>query len=76
VAYHAGDRIDLFSDGYVDQFGGPERRKFMTARFNALLMDQRDVPMALQADRLEQAFLDWKGPLEQVDDVCVLGLAV
>ncbi len=76
VAYHAGDRIYLFSDGYVDQFGGPERRKFMTARFNALLLEHRHMPLALQAERLEEAFLAWKGPLEQVDDVCVLGLAV
>lgn len=76
VAYHAGDRIYLFSDGYVDQFGGPDRRKFMTERFNALLLEQRHLPLALQAERLEQAFLEWKGQLEQVDDVCVLGLAV
>lgn len=76
VAYHAGDRIYLFSDGYVDQFGGPDKRKFMTARFNDLLLEQRHVPLALQADRLEQAFLAWKGAHEQVDDVCVLGLAV
>lgn len=76
VAYHTGDRIYLFSDGYVDQFGGPERRKFMATRLNALLMDHRDLPMAMQAERLEQAFLDWKGPLEQVDDVCMLGIAV
>ncbi len=76
VAYHAGDRIYLFSDGYVDQFGGPEKRKFMTTRFNALLLDHRHLPLALQAEQLDQAFNAWKGPLEQVDDVCVLGLAV
>jgi serine phosphatase RsbU (regulator of sigma subunit) len=76
VAYHPGDRIYLFSDGYVDQFGGPEKRKFMAGRFNALLMEHRHIPLALQSERLEQAFLDWKGPLEQVDDVCVLGIAV
>lgn len=76
VAYHHGDRIYLFSDGYVDQFGGPEKRKFMAGRFNALLLEHRHMPLALQSERLEQAFLDWKGPLEQVDDVCVLGIAV
>lgn len=76
IAYHSGDRIYLFSDGYVDQFGGPGRRKFMTKRFNELLIAHQHMPMALQADVLERAFLDWKGANDQVDDVCVLGLAV
>ncbi len=76
VAYHPGDRIYLFSDGYVDQFGGPDRKKFMSARFNEMLAANQHLPMALQAEALERAFLDWKGDNEQVDDVCVLGLAV
>jgi serine phosphatase RsbU (regulator of sigma subunit) len=76
IAYHAGDHIYLFSDGYVDQFGGPERKKFMTARFNEMLISNHQLPMALQAELLERAFLEWKGDNEQVDDVCVLGIAV
>ena len=75
VAYHEGDRIYLFSDGYVDQFGGPERKRFMSARFNQMLAENQHLPMAMQADLLERAFLDWKGGNEQVDDVCVLGIA-
>lgn len=76
VAYHPGDSIYLFSDGYVDQFGGPDRRKFMPARLGELLLAHHERPMALQAEALERAFLDWKGPNPQVDDVCVLGIAV
>lgn len=76
LAYHAGDRIYLFSDGYVDQFGGPDGRKFMSARFSAMLEQHQHLPLALQAEELERAFDAWKGEREQVDDVCVLGLAV
>ncbi len=76
VAYHPGDRIYLFSDGYVDQFGGPDRRKFMATRFGELLLANQHLPLTAQHDMLERTFLDWKGAEEQVDDVCVLGIAV
>ncbi len=76
LAYSPGDRIYLFSDGYVDQFGGPERKRFMTSRLHDLLSANRHVPMQEQAALLDRAFLEWKGEEEQVDDVCLLGLAV
>ena len=76
LAYSPGDRIYLFSDGYVDQFGGPERKRFMTSRLHELLNANPHVPMPEQAQLLERAFLEWKGEEEQVDDVCLLGLAV
>ncbi|MBP7514818.1 MAG: SpoIIE family protein phosphatase [Flavobacteriales bacterium] len=76
VAYHEGDRLYLFSDGYVDQFGGPDRKKFMSARFNEMLANNQHLPLAEQAVVLEKAFLEWKGENEQVDDICVVGLAV
>ncbi|HMQ76859.1 MAG TPA: PP2C family protein-serine/threonine phosphatase [Flavobacteriales bacterium] len=76
LAYHAGDRIYLFSDGYVDQFGGPDGRKLMATRFSAILEQHQHLPLALQAEELERAFDAWKGAREQMDDVCVLGLAV
>ena len=74
IAYHPGDRIYLFSDGYVDQFGGPERRKFMAARFNEMLVANQQLDMAAQGELLERVFLEWKGEQEQLDDVMVLGL--
>ncbi|MCB0765377.1 MAG: PP2C family protein-serine/threonine phosphatase [Flavobacteriales bacterium] len=76
LAYSPGDRIYLFSDGYVDQFGGPERKRFMSARLQDLLGGSRALTMGEQAELLERAFTEWKGSEEQVDDVCVLGLAV
>ncbi len=76
LAYAPGDRIYLFSDGYVDQFGGPERKRFMAARLHELLNSNQHVSMESQGALLERAFLDWKGDEEQVDDVCLLGLAV
>ncbi len=76
LAYLPGDRIYLFSDGYVDQFGGPERKRFMSARLHALIMEHKHLPLKQQARILDQAFLDWKGSGEQLDDVCLLGLAV
>lgn len=76
LAYDRGDRIYLFSDGYVDQFGGPERKRFMSGRLQQMLHDNQHVPMAEQAVLLEAAFTAWQGAEEQVDDVCMLGLAV
>lgn len=76
LAYHPGDRIYLFSDGYVDQFGGPDKRKFMPARLEELLLSVQDRPMQQQGEAIDRAFLDWKGALPQVDDICMLGLAV
>lgn len=74
VAYHPGDRLYLFSDGYVDQFGGPERRKFMAARFNDMLVANQQLDMSAQGELLERVFQEWKGDEEQLDDVMVLGL--
>lgn len=76
IVYAAGDRIYLFSDGYADQFGGPERKKFMIARFNRMLLEHQGLDMRAQKERFDETFTDWKGPEEQVDDVCVLGLQV
>jgi len=58
----------------VDQFGGPERRKFMAARFNEMLVANQQLDMAAQGELLERVFLEWKGEQEQLDDVMVLGL--
>ncbi|MBL7956058.1 MAG: SpoIIE family protein phosphatase [Flavobacteriales bacterium] len=76
LAYTAGDRIYLFSDGYVDQFGGPERKRFMNSRLQELIQANGHLGLKEQAVVIERAFLDWKGPVEQMDDVCMLGLAV
>lgn len=76
LAYTVGDRIYLFSDGYVDQFGGPERKRFMISRLHSLIAENQHLPMKEQAILFDRTFLDWKGNEEQMDDVSMLGLAV
>ncbi len=71
-----GDRIYIFSDGYVDQFGGEKGKKFMNRRFKALLLDIQDEDMDKQRKILEQKFDEWRGGHEQVDDVCVIGVSI
>lgn len=71
-----GDILYVFSDGFVDQFGGPKGRKFMTKAFKQLLVDLQDKPMSEQKTILDKTFEDWKGNNEQIDDVLVMGVKV
>ncbi len=71
-----GDTIYIFSDGYADQFGGPKGKKFMYKPFKNLLLSIQDKDMDDQKEILEQRFNEWKGNLEQVDDVCVIGIRI
>lgn len=74
ISYRKSDRIYMFSDGYVDQFGGPEQRKFLTSRFKELLSSSHELSLAQQAKLLENTFEQWKGENEQVDDVCLMAV--
>ena len=76
LAYSEGDRLYLFSDGYVDQLGGPSGKRFMSVRLQELLSANATMPMADLGRVLEHTFVRWKGGQEQLDDVCVLGIAV
>jgi serine phosphatase RsbU (regulator of sigma subunit) len=67
------DLIYLFSDGFIDQFGGPDGKKFKYKPFRNLILSLADLSMEEQKNRLNQAFLDWKGNLRQLDDVLVFG---
>lgn len=71
-----GDCLYMFSDGYADQFGGENGRKFMSKRFQKLLIDNSSLPMAEQHDNLLLTFEDWKKGYDQMDDVIVLGIRV
>jgi len=71
-----GDLIYLFSDGYSDQFGGPRGKKFMHKNFVKLLCEISDKPMPEQQKELERRFEAWRGDLEQVDDVSVIGIKI
>jgi transcriptional regulator with GAF, ATPase, and Fis domain len=69
-----GDCIYLFSDGYADQFGGPKGKKFKYSRFKELLVQIHGKHMDEQHDILNHMIVAWQGDLEQIDDVCVIGL--
>lgn len=71
-----GDCIYLFSDGYPDQFGGPDNKKFMLRRFQEMLGEVHKLPMAQQKDILIQRLNEWRGANEQVDDILVIGIRV
>jgi serine phosphatase RsbU (regulator of sigma subunit) len=76
IKLEKGDTIYLFSDGYVDQFGGPRGKKFMTAKFKTLILSIQNKSMDEQKTILNESFNGWKGDLEQVDDVCVIGVKI
>jgi CheY-like chemotaxis protein len=68
------DQIYLFSDGMVDQFGGENRMKFLSKNFRELLLNIHTNPMTEQKKLILKSFHDWKGDLEQIDDVLIIGL--
>lgn len=71
-----GDLLYIFSDGYADQFGGPKGKKFKYRQLEELLLSQSTAPMQTQKLALEEHFERWKGQLEQIDDVCVIGVRI
>jgi serine phosphatase RsbU (regulator of sigma subunit) len=66
----------LFTDGFADQFGGPKGKKFKYKQFEEKLLAISAQPMEEQKKSLEQAFDNWKGTVEQVDDVLVIGIKI
>ena len=70
------DVIYTLTDGYADQFGGSKGKKFMYKPLKNLLLSIQDKNMNEQKEILEQRFNDWKGDLEQVDDVCMIGVRI
>ena len=69
-----GDSIYLFSDGYADQFGGPQGKKFMYRRFRHLLLTIHQLKMKDQKAFLEESIEGWIGNLDQVDDILIIGI--
>ena len=76
VDLQAGDSLYIFSDGYVDQFGGNKGKKFMSKNFKNLLLSIQDKSMEEQKELIDKAFEDWRSSEPQVDDVCVIGVRV
>ncbi len=76
ISIEKGDTIYLFSDGYADQFGGSKGKKFMVGNMQKLVSDIYHKPIKEQEQLLLKNFLDWKGELEQIDDVLVIGFKI
>ena len=74
IELQKGDTIYIFTDGFADQFGGEKGKKFKYKSFKELLLSIQDKSMDEQKQIIEQTFINWKGELEQVDDVCVIGV--
>jgi serine phosphatase RsbU (regulator of sigma subunit) len=71
-----GDSIYLFSDGFPDQFGGPDGKKMKVARLKTFIGEIYGLPIDSQEEALIKFFRDWKGNFEQVDDVLFMGVKI
>jgi serine phosphatase RsbU (regulator of sigma subunit) len=75
IKINKGDSLYLYTDGFADQFGGEKGKKFKYKNLNALLDKNKELSVSAQKNSLEKTFMDWKGAIEQVDDVCIIGMS-
>ncbi len=73
-SYKSGDLLYLFTDGFFDQFGGPNQTKLKSMAFKDLILDNIHFEMSGQKERFAQFFELWKGDYEQIDDVSLMGI--
>ncbi len=76
IKLEKGDTFYMFSDGYCDQFGGEKGKKFMPKQLKELLLGIQDKPMKEQKNILNERIEQWRGSLEQIDDILVIGIRV
>ena len=76
IQLNSGDCIYLFTDGYIDQFGGERGKKLKSKAFKSLIMSIQDKSLREQKEILNDHFDVWKGDLEQIDDICIIGVKV
>lgn len=69
-----GFSMYMFSDGFLDQFGGPQGKKFMSKNFKKMILELQSVPMHEQGAALEKVLQGWMGEISQIDDILVMGL--
>jgi len=74
IPYSTNSSLYLYTDGMADQFGGPKGKKFKYKQLNDLLISISSLSLIEQKNELENSFTNWKGSLEQVDDVCLIGI--
>ncbi len=71
-----GDHIYMYSDGYIDQFGGDEGKKYSRQRLVNFIQSIVEYPLSRQEQKLDIEFKNWKGSRDQIDDVTVLGVRI
>jgi serine phosphatase RsbU (regulator of sigma subunit) len=78
IQLNTGDTIYLFSDGYIDQFGGKNHKRYLGSRFKTLLADISEYPMAEQGDLLYEELEQWRDENheDQTDDILVIGIRI
>lgn len=76
VSLQKGDVVYTLTDGMPDQFGGPKGKKFMYKRLKEFLVSISSLSMPQQKEEIKKALNEWKGELEQVDDVCLIGVRI
>jgi serine phosphatase RsbU (regulator of sigma subunit)/Tfp pilus assembly protein PilF len=76
IKLEKNDSIYLFTDGYSDQFGGPKGKKYKYKAFKQMLTDIHQKTMKEQKQIIYKSFIDWQGNLDQIDDVCIVGIRV
>jgi serine phosphatase RsbU (regulator of sigma subunit)/tetratricopeptide (TPR) repeat protein len=76
VQLQKGDMVYTFTDGFADQFGGEKGKKFKYSQLKNHLISMSDKPIKEQKNSLDTTFESWKGNLEQVDDVCIIGIRI
>ena len=76
IDLHKGDIVYSFTDGYADQFGGPKGKKFKYKQLEDKLLTNYLLPMDEQKRILGDIFENWKGDLEQIDDILIIGVKV
>ncbi|MDT8411686.1 MAG: two-component regulator propeller domain-containing protein [Vicingaceae bacterium] len=76
IPLQKNDMIYLFSDGYADQFGGENGKKFMTKQLYDLFAQIANKPLNVQKNILKETLIAWQGGYTQVDDICIFGVRV
>ena len=71
-----GDVFYIFTDGYMDQFGGPRHKKFKYSAFKELILKIHKKPLPEQKEILTSTIKNWMGRIEQIDDICVIGVKI
>lgn len=76
IPLQLNDCIYIFTDGYADQFGGEKGKKFKYSQLKEILLSNNSLPMPEQLTLLDKHLNDWKGNLEQVDDILIIGIKI